>query len=140
MDQKSAQISDPKLKEAYDRVMGTSLPTPPTQPSNPAPQPMAAPAHPQMSSPMLPKEPAAPSPVHTSGHTDMHTMQTAAAPSATPAAAYTSSSTSSGFVAPQEEKKSAVSGKLLIVAGIVFLLVYTLFWLKWFGIPLPFLP
>lgn len=127
MDPKTAPTLDPKLKEAYDRVMGTSLPTAPPSSTPPPPMQPAAPVQ-KMADPMSLHE----APPHT------HPLQ------ATPTTPVTSptkpSGISSGFVAPHEEKNSAVSGKLLLIAGVVFLIVYTLFWLKWFGVALPFLP
>lgn len=123
MDPKAAQTLDPKLKEAYDRVMGATIPKTPSQqmPSVDMPTPQKETENP--AEPMHPPAPAA-----------TPTQPVPAAPT------HTIPHPSSGFVAPHEEKKSPVSGTLLIVAGVVFLLVYTLFWLKWFGIPLPFLP
>lgn len=121
MDPKAAPTLDPKLKEAYDRVMGATVPkTPPLQ-------------MPSVDLPTTHTEPiqAAPPPANINPPTANATPATAAHPPVHP---------SSGFVAAHEEKKSPVSGTLLVIAGVVFLLVYTLFWLKWFGIPLPFLP
>jgi hypothetical protein len=134
MDPKSAQTLDPKLKEAYDRVMGATLPTTPATPSSPpsmATTP-AAPHHDPLDTMATKENPAMHTPLPT------HQPQTVTPPP-TPMAT-TPLHTSSGFVASHEEKKAPVSGTLLIVAGGVFLLVYTLFWLKWFGVPLPFLP
>lgn len=42
-----------------------------------------------------------------------------------------------GFVAPK--KKAGISPVILIVGGVVFVIVYTLIWVKVFNIPLPFL-
>ncbi len=121
MDPKSTQTLDPKLKEAYDRVMGTTLPQtspPPITEKPTAPMDPMTTHEPQ-------NKPSAP-PIHQT--TQMPTPIT------------TAPHISSGFVAPHEEKKPAVSGTLLIIAGVVFLIVYTLFWLKRFGIAIPFLP
>lgn len=89
---------DPKLKEAYERVMGTAVngakpvaqQTPPPV-TNTAPQPVSSPV-PEVN------------------------------------------------LTPQAEDKKQSSPVILVVVGIVFLLVYTLFWIKFFSIPLPFLP
>lgn len=118
MDPKAAQTLDPKLKEAYDRVMGATVPkTPPPQ-------------MPSVDLPTPPKEPEMP----------LSQPAVTVNVSTPPAPAHITPHPSSGFVATHEEKKSPVSGTLLVIAGVVFLLVYTLFWLKWFGIALPFLP
>jgi hypothetical protein len=136
MDPKSAQTLDPKLKEAYDRVMGATLPTSQTPPvANPSVgNSPVSPHHDPLDKMAIKENPpmqaAAPLPTHQAG---------TVSPSPTPVAT-APLHVSSGFVAPHEEKKAPVSGTLLIVAGVVFLIVYTLFWLKWFGIPLPFLP
>jgi len=126
MDPKAAQTLDPKLKEAYDRVMGATVPkTPPPQmPSVDIPTPPKEPEKPF-------SQPIAPTPINAA-------QSAANSPPAAPV--HTVAHPSSGFVAPHEEKKSPISGTLLVIAGVVFLLVYTLFWLKWFGIALPFLP
>lgn len=123
MDPKSAPTLDPKLKEAYDRVMGATLPK--------APPPPPTPAHPTEA-----EKPMMPSPTPTAA-VEQHAPTPMVA--ATPAASTPLAHASSGFVASHEEKKPAVSGTLLIVAGVVFFIVYTLFCLKLFGVAIPFL-
>ncbi len=144
MDPKSAQTLDPKLKEAYDRVMGTSLPTPSTPPVTAAPPQIVTP-HPSAPTPVISHhEQFDPMSAKESAHETQPAQHTAATPpqAATHpavAAAFTAGNTS-GFVAPHEEKKPAVSGTLLIIAGVVFFIVYTLFCMKLFGVEIPFLP
>lgn len=133
MDPKAAPTLDPKLKEAYDRVMGATVPkTPPQMPSVDLPTPPKEPEKPF-------PQPVTPTPIATSNVVGANAAQ-GVNPSTPVAPIHTVVHPSSGFVAPHEEKKSPVSGTLLVIAGVVFLLVYTLFWLKWFGIALPFLP
>lgn len=137
MDPKSAQISDPKLKEAYDRVMGMSLPKathntePPKVAEKPMDTPLPTPPTQQPHDPLMATahEQAAPPANHASPTT---------APAPTPA--HASMSFSTAYVAPHEDKKSPISAPLLLFAGVIFLIVYTLFWMKWFGMTLPFLP
>jgi outer membrane biosynthesis protein TonB len=146
MDPKAGQILDPKLKEAYDRVMGASIP----QAAPPAPPPVT---HTTAATPLPHMEP--PKPV-----VDAHPLinplpkeEHAAASSASPQSATASPtapapgaqphgtmSFSAAYVAPHGEKKAPISGTLLIIAGMLFLAVYTLFWMKWFGMAIPFLP
>ncbi len=117
MDPKPAQILDPKLKEAYDRVMNTSVqpakpaePPPPSQPE----QQHAATAPDAPTTPEKHDEPQA-------------TITQPPIPQSTPSPATHTPIASSAFVAPHETKKSPVSGKILVVAGVIFLIVYTLF-------------
>ena len=137
MDPKATTTLDPKLKEAYDRVMGSSIPPTPQVPTIPQPpelktdtaaaQPLP-PMQPMQKSVVTPPEnmhPAAPSPMVSSpSMTSMHATVT----------------TPSGFVAHPENKKGGISWKLLVILAVVFLIIYTLFFVKFFGIPLPFLP
>jgi len=126
MDPKSPTL-DPKLKEAYDRIMGATLPSAPQSP-------------PAMQSPVQPQKPPMTIPTTQSPlPTQQQTATAQDSPSTAHIAPPLTSHVSSGFVAPQEEKKPAVSGTLLIIAGVVFFIVYTLFCLKLFGIPIPFL-
>ncbi len=111
MDQKKANQLDPKLKEVYERVMGTTVAQQPT-----TPPPAQAPSQTTQTEP------------------PPHVVHVAAAP--------THTVVSAGSVTKKEnsEKKSPVSIPILILAGIVFLLVYALVWVKVFNFKLPFLP
>lgn len=131
MNPQSANNLDPKLKETYDKVMGTS-----TQPAAPAPQ-SAAPAAPAPDQ----NTQAAPPPADAAQN---------AAPTI-PQAPYTADNLSfqaaiqqpatnqvplGNVVAPKQP--SSLLRILYIVGGVVFFVVYTFVWLKIFNIPLPF--
>lgn len=140
MDPHQQQLNqlDPKLKEAYEKVMGkgnppanTNLqPNIPTTNENPnlaninpiqAPEPAsqattgpwAPPVQPGLSTPPPAFQPK-----------PVGTLNT------NPLSAH-------GFVA---KKKNTVSPAIIVIGTIVFLVVYTLFWMKFFGINIPFLP
>ncbi|MBI2074803.1 MAG: hypothetical protein HYT83_03145 [Candidatus Levybacteria bacterium] len=137
---------DPKLKEAYNRVMGTSIPspTPPSPTSNPtAPEPVVPvstpPANPipkptqsPMTNPVTPvaPQPAAQEPVMAVTPEPIPSQPTASVESKIPI---------SGFVAP-EQKKHGISPLIIVLGMLVFFVVYALFWVKFFGVSLPFLP
>lgn len=151
MDPKNLPSLDPKLKEAYDRVMSTSLPQTPPTPTQPAPQ---APTPPTTPEPVA--APTTPAPVATPAQSTLPPIPTTAVQPAaptnvvTPTPAYTTLSApepatthSSTFVAGAAHtapSKSKISPVLLIVLGVVFFAVYSLFWLRFFNVPLPFLP
>lgn len=151
--QKLSQL-DPKLRDAYQRVMGTVIPEPtvpnqsptppvntPTTPTpNPTPQPAVPPVvdpqpvvNPQ-STPQPTPEPASQQP--TSNFTQMNST-VAAAPALN----------SPNFSAPAApiqntavfKKKSGLTPILFIIAGIFFIGIYTLFWIKIFNLQVPFL-
>ena len=165
---------DPKLKEAYERVMGTpvggaqaaqpngtipstqppapatpvqsapSAPMPPAPPAPPAPN-QAAPAMPHFTSPQPMPQPVMPmsqgAPAHVQQNPAANPFglpaqpQAPSTPSAAPAAQGKPGAASHGFVA--NKKGLHISPIILIVAGVIFLLVYTVFWFKFFNIPLP---
>lgn len=87
-----------------------------------SPQPMAAPS---------PFQPMTPQPANTMGTVAMGAAQPQPA-------AMTAGAKSHAFVA--SKKKSAISPVILILAGVVFAAVYTVFWVKFFGVKIPFLP
>lgn len=116
------QISglDPKLKEIYDRVMNTSIssaqltqaaaPTPPQPAQQPAPQPAVA------------QKPA----------TQAQTIPQA------PESAFISSL--SNVAATDTKTSNGISPILIALFAIAFLAVYTLIWVKFFRLQVPFLP
>ncbi len=110
---------DPKLKEAYDRVMGTAMPQRPES-QTPMMQTHVIPDQPLSQTPMTPT--AAPS-----------------EPTASPS--HMSGVVSSGFVAggAQDESKPRISSKLLIFGAVAFFIVYTLICLMVFQVPIPFI-
>ncbi|OGH05230.1 MAG: hypothetical protein A2W22_01255 [Candidatus Levybacteria bacterium RBG_16_35_11] len=122
MDKAVPQL-DPKLKEAYDRVMGTVVT--PSKPAEPQPQvsPPPPPAHSEPIQPVSPP-PAQPTLEHLSQHP---------------------SSSATMVPSPTAEKAAVVKTKrkvspLIIGLGvIVFLAIYAVVWIKYFGLTIPFL-
>lgn len=118
MDPKKSTELDPKLKEAYERVMGTSFTpaasqtaTMPPMPAQPRPTP-------------IPQPTAAPT----------------VAAAVKPVAAIRPGGVANTFVVKKGGAKSGISPILLILAGIIFFAVYTIFWVKFFNISIPGLP
>lgn len=132
---------DPKLKEAYDRVMGTSTTPPAANPPaapvvnpSPAPEPIPSNPEPLTQTPFTPPQPVTPEPVVPN---EPVTPQPAPAE---PTTSVESKVQINGFVAADHQKKSGISPAIVILGVIVFLVVYSLFWIKFFGVSLPFLP
>ncbi len=114
MDPKNAAGLDPKLKEAYDRVMNANVP----------PAAAAAPAIPPTTPPM-----------------PTTTVAPTATPLAQPAAPSATAKTQTTSFVPAASKPAGggKSKTLLFGVGVVlFLLVYAFFWVKFFNLPLPF--
>lgn len=122
MDPKMPSNLDPKLKEAYERVMGTTIPKPsapptPAAPSSPNPTAQIPTVEPTPQTPPTP------------------------APSAAPQTMANVGTTPSAFVAnPQKGKSGGISPVIIFLGLLVFFIVYALFWLKFFNVSLPFLP
>lgn len=182
---------DPKLKEAYERVMGTSA-KPTTQPQNPiattapslSPSPTSVPmpnlnnsnssgpfptpsintvnqsvppASPQPMSPSLgpsgsiaqpPQMLQTPQPMSSPAPTIINPGSPAPQPTTGPVKVQFNTqigqpaqaqSPKSGMGLQNQKKKGSVSPVLIVVAGIVFLIAYAIFWMKVFNIPIPFL-
>lgn len=144
--QKLAQL-DPKLREAYQRVMGTPIPPMPT------PQPKPEPAQPPVSephpAPSIPKPIAEPEPqpainpqpqtIPTQPASNFVQMSSEVA--STPATA----SPNFTVPAPQTQtivlkKKNGMLPVLFVIVALIFIAIYTLFWVKIFNLRLPFLP
>ena len=155
--QKLSQL-DPKLRDAYQRVMGASTPQPQAPPSQaqtppptpaptptPAPEPKPIPPEPTppIQEPPVPKgqpaipqpEPAIPPkpPVQAINFDQMNSSVAAA-------------QTSPNLTAPApqaqtipQKKKSSLMPILIGIAILVFIAVYALFWTKIFNLQLPFL-
>ena len=118
---------DPKLKEIYQRVMGT-----PTSPATPPPPP--SPAN-QAMPPPIPPKPTQPQPVSA--------PFAAAAPIVMPTPAVMPGQTvqnPSLNQTPVKQKKGISKLFLITVAGFIFLIAYTFMWIKLFNLRLPFLP
>jgi len=162
--QKLSQL-DPKLREAYERVMGTNIPTtsattiqaqtpPPPPTSNPIPQPQPQPIQPPVSMPQpstLPIQPITepqpvinpqpiptPEPVTAPQPTTNFVQMNSEVPAAPTANA--------NFTMPVQtktavlKKNNGIMPILFLFVGIIFLLIYSLFWAKIFNLSLPFLP
>lgn len=126
---KQLNTLDPKLKETYERVMGTS--TTPIQKTNlfipkpVAPQPtiqnqtiQSQPIQPQPTP--QPIKPVQPQPIPQSQPVQEQPIQTPQTTSL--------------------KKRNKMLPIFLVLAGIVFLIGYTIVWLKIFNLNLPFLP
>lgn len=100
---------DPKLKEAYDRVMGTSI-TPP-QPPKPEHQEVQHEELPQHQPTMATVNPA---PQNSSSPTSIHK-------------------------AMGVKKKSGFSPLILALLGLLFFVAYSIIWVKVFNFKVPFL-
>lgn len=120
MDLSKLNQLDPKLKETYERVMGTSA-----RPTTVAPQPtiqnqtiQSQPIQPQPIP--QPLEPARPQPIAQSQPVKIQPIQK-----------------------PQTQnlkKKNKMLPIFLALGGIIFLIVYAFFWIRIFNLKLPFLP
>lgn len=136
---------DPKLKEAYDRVMGTNLSKPAeqtTQPEPPATAPAPAGQSPLGGAPVeSPK--AAEAPV---SHSLANVSKAAGSVQFYSNPDLSGKSTKSKKEEKPKEKKEGEKGEggknkivLIIVLVIVFFLLYTIIWVKIFNLQLPFL-
>ncbi len=156
MDPKQTAQLDPKLQEAYNRVMGTAVtpaapattnplqpavnPVTPTPiPSAPSATPTATttvsvapvPAASATASPQQPEQPLPVTPVVMPHSTQTVRVGGGATPvEATPAP-------STGVVATSTKK--GISPVILILGAVVFFLVYSLFWIKFLNVPVPFI-
>lgn len=159
MDPKTAQNLDPKLREVYERVMGTSA-SPRPAPASPTPsQPMTPPQDTmsKLSTSPIPSSLNSQVPKSAVDYTALSAKPLSSAPVSPTVAAPTT-----GYVAPQAktppptvgvvnnstdiskklentEKKGSLGKKLLLLIGIpVFILIYTAIWIVVFGVELPF--
>ena len=140
MDPKSINNLDPKLKETYDRVMGTTTPgTAPSAPTTP----------PQATTPPIPVTAPANVDITQTTPTTPAEMPQTAAPSynadnlrfqaAIQQAPVAGSIPVGGMAAPKMPgQTSSLLRILYIIAAIVFFVVYTFVWVKIFNLPLPF--
>lgn len=135
------QNLDPKLKEAYDRVMTMNPPTSQQTPTTPPPTDTPA-TPPQTTTPAQPAAPTTtPPPVQptatpfsaaqpvqpigmAAGTTPLSAPITQAAPTATPG--------------KSAKHGSPLMSVVFIVCGVVFILAYTLFWIKILNFKTPF--
>ena len=125
MDSKQLNTLDPKLKETYERVMGTSSQPNVSQPITQKPTTQSQPLQPQPFQPIKPQP--IQQPIQTSKATPFQTQPTQTQP----------------IQGPQTKsikKTNKMLPILLVLTGIVFLIGYTIIWLKIFNLNLPFLP
>lgn len=137
MDPKNLNQLDPKIKEAYDRVMGTDLTSPqtPSEPAAPqfgaqtipsAPEPAKEYAPPppppiHLDTSQAPETPVTPPPVFQSFNSETASQPTSPAPEA---------------VAVHHSSRFAISTPILMVLGIAFFIAYAALWVMVFGIKL----
>lgn len=108
-----AQTLDPKLKEAYDRVMGTQLNTQKPQPLQSQPA-VATPAQQTAQTP-APEQPKEQTP-----QVEMVNINTPTSQGETTVAA--------------PAKKSKMKPVIFVIAGVLFFAIYTFIWLKFFSV------
>lgn len=162
MDPKTLPNLDPKLKEVYERVMGSSAPqaSPAPQPSFPPPTqtpPPAPVAPPQPTvAPQTPPPPVPPSPTPTlpNNNNQPHATQVfnphfsganktkVEIPKVEMQSAVPTPSTTTPSTAPvqtaQVKGKFKIGVPVIALAGVVFLILYAFFWASIFKIRLPF--
>jgi hypothetical protein len=134
--QKLSQL-DPKLREAYQRVMGTSIPNPPQAPpvqrQAPVPQPQPTPK--SVETPSMPTPP--------SQHIEAIPTQPQPIPVQAPSnfANFTPPpSTPQAQTITMKKKSGIVMPIIFTIVGLIFIVIYTFFWTKIFNLKLPFLP
>ncbi len=118
---------DPKLKEAYDRVMATPVPPPLTTPKPANPQPTV----------VSPTAVASQEPMQATTPIASTTL------SATPANTPTQSKQTVGFAVAMPKHSSSglkMLPVLIGIGGVIFFIVYAVFWIKFFNVKIPFLP
>ena len=116
MNPNTAQTLDPKLKEAYDRVMGAELPKATSSPASASGQAWKPPAQPA----------AAPTPQPATQADSQVEMVNINTP--------TSQGQMSTVVSAKKSKTKPI---IFVAAGILFFAVYTVIWLKFFSVIQP---
>lgn len=136
MDPKQTSQLDPKFQEAYNKVMGTTI-TPsadttpqsqavtPPSPQGPVTSPTLQPTSVMPSDPPLPVAPVV----------MPHSTETIRIGGTIPVEPTQPSLSGVAAVSP----KKGISPVILILGAIVFLTVYSLFWIKFLNIPVPFI-
>lgn len=121
---KYSQALDPKFKEIYDRVMGTSV-TPSIKPQETTPPKPVSPTVPVKS---IQPEPFLSKPFAKSDLASVASNETFA------------KTVSVSQNQPQRTKKNIKLYILIILGGLIFFVLYTFIWIKLFNLKLPFLP
>lgn len=111
---------DPKLKEVYERVMGTSVSSAPKASAAPSPQPTAPP-------PVQPQQHTASIPQPENQKPQMPQASTAPSPQ-------------TQTQAVSEKPHVHISPVVWILGGVTFVIIYALAWVKIFNLKLPFAP
>ncbi len=127
MNPKSVNDLDPKLKETYERVMGTSLSASPAAPPV-VPKMETQPAVEAQPQPQ-PQIPAAPS-----VNQDANVSQVFRADNQGPALSETTVSSPSSDTATKKKSGGIKKLPLLIIGAVLFLVVYTVIWAKVLGL------
>jgi|SRR6185369_1064739 len=138
MDPKAVSNLDPKLKETYDRVMGTATPGAPA--GAPAPTPPPSPMAP-VNADITQAQSGAATPAPTTDAQQATPSQAFNADNLRFQAAIQAPAGSvpvGGTVAKVPGQTSSLLRILYIIAAIVFFIVYTFVWIKVFNLPLPF--
>ena len=125
---------DPKLKETYERVMGTQTATAQQTPAAPQASNPVNPitTNPTTTGPVIPTEipQGVPTPAYTQDNLNFQAaIQTPIVGAAAPVPA---------VIVPQHHSSSLLK-ILYIIGAIVFFLAYTFLWIKIFKLPIPFL-
>ncbi len=149
MDPKTLPNLDPKLKEVYERVMGSSVtqtpPVPVVPPAQTQPPVNSAPP----SQPTPPPQPNLQSPppstqkplnntdqeLHATQVFNPHLNSGRPKLEASPAPASVSAVKTTGV---ETKGKSKIGAPVLALMGIVFLILYAIFWVSFFKVRLPF--
>lgn len=156
MDPNTLTNLDPKLRETYERVMGTTTPAPAEPPAAsdqpsaqiPVPTPAADPLPITASEPA--PEQASPSPTPSTPTLSAPAADTLSAPLTQPLSTNDQPQnvtinqplpdpSVSAFVAKPHGHMGLIR-VFYILGGIVFFVIYIFFWMKIFNIQLPFLP
>lgn len=132
---------DPKLKEAYDRVMTMNPPTSPQTPTTPPPQTIipAQPATPTTApTPVSPPTSPQPQPTTTPFSVAIPVQPTGMAAGTTPLNAPATQAAPTAASGKSAKHGSPIMSVVFIVCGVVFILAYTLFWIKILNFQTPF--
>lgn len=136
---------DPKLQEAYDKVMAvptepavppTATPEPTMPTTSPSPDP-SAPTAPVTPQPTMPAAEPAPAPVMPTPAMDT-TPVMPTSPDAAPTTVTLDNPVMNTHPA-KVKKPMKVSPVVLIVGGLVLLVAYALIWIKIFNLQVPFI-
>jgi hypothetical protein len=148
MDPKTLSNIDPKLRETYERVMGT---TPTSSPATPPPAPVQADAAPQTPHEPPPEAPTPASLFSSSPSTDTPDTSAFGQPAVvTPYNPETTAQTNEHSMnqplpspasvaqAAHTQEATPLLRVLYIVGAVLFFMVYTIFWVKIFKLPFLF--